>query len=196
LSDLYHYPAGATPLDPDEIEGLIPTHIVNREQLNAQEQENILAAQLWLESARINKINTETNLRKLHKNMFGLVWKWAGTFRITGKNIGVEAYQIGTDLKNLCDDVDAWIEFKSYPVDELAARFHHRLVKIHAFPNGNGRHARLATDFLLIKQLNAQAFTWGSDSIEREGNVRKNYIDALRQADRDEYQSLFSFVRS
>ncbi len=196
MSGLYDYPDGATPLDPDEIEGLIPTHIVNREQLNAQEQENILDAQLWLASARMGKINTETNLRKLHKNMFGKVWKWAGTFRTTGKNIGVEAYQIGIELKNLCDDVDIWIEHESYPTDELAARFHHRLVKIHAFPNGNGRHARLATDVLLTKQLGNKAFTWGSASIEKEGEIRKKYIEALRRADKEDYQALFDFVRS
>ncbi len=196
MSGLYDYPDGATPLDPDEIEGLIPTHIVNREQLNAQEQENILDAQLWLASARMGKINTETNLRKLHKNMFGKAWKWAGTFRTTGKNIGVEAYQIGIELKNLCDDVDIWIEHESYPTDELAARFHHRLVKIHAFPNGNGRHARLATDVLLTKQLGNKAFTWGSASIEKEGEIRKKYIEALRRADKEDYQALFDFVRS
>jgi len=196
LSDLYGYPDGATPLDPDEIEGLIPTHIVNRDQLNAQEQDNILVAELWLISARMKKINTEESLKKLHKNMFGNVWKWAGTFRTTGKNIGVEAYQIATDLKNLCDDVDTWLEFKSYTADELAARFHHRLVKIHAFPNGNGRHARLATDVLLTEQLNVEAFTWGSKSIVHEGDVRKEYIDALRQADKENYLPLFNFVRS
>lgn len=196
MSGLYDYPDGATPLDPDEIKGLIPTHIVNREQLNAQEQENILDAQLWLASARMGKINTETNLRKLHKNMFGKVWKWAGTFRTTGKNIGVEAYQIRIELKNLCDDVDTWIEHESYPTDELAARFHHRLVKIHAFPNGNGRHARLATDVLLTKQLGNKAFTWGSASIEKEGEIRKKYIEALRRADKEDYQALFDFVRS
>ncbi len=112
------------------------------------------------------------------------------------KNIGVEAYQIGTELKNLCDDVDAWIEHDSYPVDELAARFHHKLVKIHAFPNGNGRHARLAIDVLLTKQLDEKAFTWGSASIEKEGDVRKKYIEALRQADRGNYHALFYFVRS
>jgi Fic-DOC domain mobile mystery protein B len=196
LTDLYEYPNGATPLDPDEIEGLIPTHIVNREQLNLQEQENILAAQLWLASARMSKINIEADLRKLHKNMFGKVWRWAGTFRLTGKNIGVEAYQIVVELKNLCDDVDAWIENKSYPADELAARFHHKLVKIHAFPNGNGRHARLATDVLLTKQLGKKAFTWGSASIEKEGEICIKYIEALRRADKEDYRALFEFVRS
>ena len=196
MSDLYSYPDGATALDPDEIEGLIPTHIVNRDQLNAQEQENILAAHLWLASARMGNINTEANLRKLHKNMFGKVWRWAGAFRSTGKNIGVEAYQIGIELKNLCDDVDAWIEHASYPADELAARFHHRLVEIHAFPNGNGRHERLATDVLLTKQLGQKAFTWGSASIEKDGVIRRKYIDALRRADKEDYQALFEFVRS
>lgn len=199
---VFEYSEGGTPLDPDEMEGLIPSHIVNRGQLDELEQENIVSAQLWLATARVDKINTDANLRKLHKNMFGSVWRWAGTFRKTGKNIGVEAYQISAALKDLCDDVDTWIEFSSYPQDEIAARFHHRLLFIHPFPNGNGRHARLATDVLLSKQLGAKPFSWGRESIanktniDKEGKVRSEYIHSLRQADRGEYQALLGFVRS
>lgn len=192
---MFQYPEGATPLDPDEIEGLIPTHVVNRDQLNELEQQNIAEAEIWLMTARLKKINTEHNLRTLHKKMFGQTWKWAGVFRKTGKNIGVDAYQISVSLKNLCDDVDTWIEFSSYPADEIAARFHHRLVYIHLFPNGNGRHARLAADILLMKQLGLPRFTWGSGIIDHAGEVRSQYIFALREADRGDYQSLLDFVR-
>jgi len=199
VTDLYKQPVGATSLDPDEVEGLIPSHIVNREQLNALEQENIIQAQFWLNGARFKKINTEAMLRKLHKQMFGEVWKWAGTFRQTGKNIGVDAYKIAVELKNLCDDVDTWIEFSSYSNTEIAVRFHHRLVFIHLFPNGNGRHARLATDVLLAKQLNEPIFTWGKaslgqNSLDKAGVIRSNYIKALRMADAGDYSALLAFV--
>jgi Fic-DOC domain mobile mystery protein B len=193
---LFTYPEGAMPLDPDEIDGLIPSHIVNRGQLNELEQQNIVDAELWLVTARLGNINNETRLRKLHKMMFGQVWQWAGTFRQTGKNIGVEAYQISMELRNLCEDVNTWLEFESYPPDEIAARFHHRLVYIHLFPNGNGRHARLAADILLMKTLNQPRFSWGQGIIEHEGGVRKQYIRALREADRGNYQPLLDFVRS
>lgn len=193
---MFEYPDGATLLDPDEMEGLIPTHVVNRRQLNALEQQNIAQASLWLATAKMGNINTENNLRKLHKQMFLQVWNWAGTFRKTGKNIGVEAYQIGTELRNLCDDVDTWIEFSSYPDNEIAARFHHRLVYIHLFPNGNGRHARLATDTLLRRQLKQPAFTWGRESIDKPSDVRQRYISALREADEGNYQRLLEFVSS
>lgn len=196
MTDLYDYPDGATPLDPDEIEGLIPTHIVNRDQLNELEQENITQARIWLDTAKFKKINTDVNLRKLHKQMFSNVWKWAGIFRKTEKNIGVDPLHIAVDLRNLCDDVDAWIEHKSYPADEIAVRFHHRLTQIHPFPNGNGRHARLATDVLLRKQLGEKPFSWGSGSIENVSDTRTAYIDALREADKDNYQPLMRFVRS
>lgn len=200
MTDIFTYSEGGTPLDPDEIEGLIPTHIVNRSQLDELEQENILSAQLWLATARMKKINTDTNLRNLHKKMFGHVWRWAGVYRLTGKNIGIDAHNISVDLRNLCDDVDTWIEFSSYPEDEIATRFHHRLVYIHAFPNGNGRHARLATDVLLTKQLGQNPFTWGSTAISKEinqeGDIRKQYINSLREADRGDYKKLMSFVRS
>lgn len=199
MTDLHDQPEDATPLDPDEIEGLIPSHIVNREQLNALEQENIIRAQFWLNRMRFKKMNSEAMLRKLHQRMFGEVWRWAGTFRQTGKNIGVDAYQIAVELKNLCDDVDTWIEFSSYPNTEIAVRFHHRLVYIHLFPNGNGRHARLATDVLLAKQLNEPVFTWGlgscaKGSLDKAGEIRSNYIKALRKADAGDYSDLMVFV--
>jgi len=192
----FEYPDGATPLDPDEIDGLIPTHVVNRGQLNELEQQNIAEAELWLMTARLGKINTERNLKKLHVKMFGQVWSWAGAFRKTGKNIGVDAYQIAVELKNLCDDLDTWVEFSTYPDDEIAARFHHRLVYIHLFPNGNGRHARLATDVLLMKDLKQDRFSWGRGIIENSGDVRSQYISALREADRGYYKPLLDFVRA
>jgi len=193
---LFDQPDHATPLDPDDIEGLIPTHLVNRPQLNALEQQNITQAELWLLSARFRTINTEAQLRILHKKMFSQVWKWAGKFRQTGKNIGVDAYRIAVALKDLCDDVDTWIEHSTYPADEIATRFHHRLVSIHPFPNGNGRHARLATDVLLTKQLSQPRFTWGSGLIEEAGKMRKRYISALQAADSGNYQLLLTFVKS
>lgn len=193
---LFEYPEGATPLDPDEIEGLIPSHIVNRGQLNELEQQNIADAELWLLSARFDAIHDESQLRKLHTKMFERVWRWAGTFRQTGKNIGVEAYQISTELRNLCEDVRVWLEYESYPPDEIAARFHHRLAYIHLFPNGNGRHARLATDVLLMKTLGRPRFSWGSGIIDHEGDVRQQYISALRQADQGDHQALLQFVRA
>lgn len=193
---IFDQPDGATALDPEEMEGLIPTHIVLRQQLNEMEQQNISQAELWLLRARFKRINRIAQLQTLHKQMFSQVWKWAGMFRKTGKNIGVDAWQVAVALKNLCDDVDTWIEFESYPVDEMAVRFHHRLVYIHPFPNGNGRHARLATDILLTRQLSQPRFTWGSGLIENTGVIRKRYISALQAADKGEYQSLLDFVKS
>lgn len=187
---------GATPLDPDECEGLIPTHVVTREQLNELEQQNITQAELWLATARFKKINTEANLRKLHKHMFAEVWRWAGKYRTTGKNIGIDAWQIAIELRKLCDDVDAWIEYHSYSREEIATRFHHRLVYIHAFSNGNGRHARLATDGLLIRQLKLPRFTWGRGIIDTPGEIRSRYIDVLRTADKGDFTPLLDFINS
>lgn len=192
---MFDTPDGATSLDLDEMEGLIPTHVVNRDQLNALEQQNITQAELWLLTARFRKINTEANLRKLHVQMFSGVWKWAGKFRQSGKNIGIDAYKIVTELKNLCDDVDAWIQYGSYPSDEIAARFHHRLVYIHPFPNGNGRHARLAADVLLTRQLRQKRFSWGKSLSANTDEIRQSYIQALQKADTGDYQPLMDFVR-
>ena len=186
---------GQTPLDHEEREGLIPSYITTRGELNEAEQANILDAQTWAYRKKNNNVLDTRFLNELHKRMYGRVWKWAGTFRHTGKNIGVDAYKIPTALRQLIDDCNYWIEHQTYEPDEIAARFHHRLVYIHAYPNGNGRHARLATD-LLLRTMDTAPFTWGRENLTDPSTTRSEYIDALRAADRNDYEPLFRFVRT
>jgi Fic-DOC domain mobile mystery protein B len=189
-------PDGTTALDPDEAAELIPEHLATRADLNAWEQANIAKAADWLAGRRRpGPVASVDFVRELHARMFGATWKWAGSFRKTAKNIGVPAHAIPEQVHNLLNDVRYWIEHKTYNQDEIAARFHHRLVQIHAFPNGNGRHARLMTDELLREQ-GSKPFTWGSGSIDNEGDVRTRYLEALRRADRGDFRPLFNFVRS
>ena len=192
----FNYPEGATPLDPNEIEGLLLTHITTRSDLDRWEQDNINEALAWLEHLKPKDILNELFMNQLHKRMFGNVWKWAGDLRRTEKNLGVPFYQISIEVKKLCDDVEYWIENKNFPDDEIAARFHHRLVFIHLFPNGNGRHARLIADILLENVLAKPPFTWGSENLAAFGLDRKKYIDSLVAADRGDYGLLLNFVRS
>jgi len=184
----------STPLTQEALDGLIPSYITLRPELNEAEQANILEAEEWAFSKK-RDVLTEKFLDNLHKRMFNRVWKWAGAHRRTGKNIGVDAYRIPTELRQLLDDVRFWIENGTYPPDEIAARFHHRLVWIHMYPNGNGRHARLATD-LLLTALDQPRFTWGRKNMVDANETRKTYIAALRSADRHDYQPLFDFARS
>jgi len=175
----FEYEIGATPLDPDEIEGLIPKHITTHSQLNEWEAANILDADNWLFStSNHGDFLVIDFVRLLHRKMFNSTWKWAGVFRSTAKNIGVDPQQITTALKNLLEDIRYQIINNIYSIDEIAYRFHHRLVWIHPFPNGNGRHARMITDFLLT-QAGQPRFTWGKNNLLKEGPTRKKYIDAL-----------------
>ncbi|MCI0390170.1 MAG: mobile mystery protein B [Acidobacteria bacterium] len=191
------YPAGATPLDPNEIVGLIP-NIRLQSELNAREEENIVQARRWAYSSRNRRLKRDllsnNGLKLLHRKMFVDVWRWAGAFRISEKNIGVLSYQITTQLHNLCEDVKTQLQHRSYPLDECAIHFHHRLTKIHPFPNGNGRHARLACD-LLLHFNGGQDFTWGKGKLSEAGAVRSAYIDALRQADAGDIAPLLQFAR-
>ena len=187
-------PAGGTPLTPQERDGLIPTHITRRDELNELEQQNILAADQWAFARRRN-VASEPFLRGLHRRMFNQVWRWAGRYRRTERNLGVASYRIQTDLHQLLDDVGYWIEHQTHPREEIAVRFHHRLVSIHPFPNGNGRWSRLAAD-LLIVNFGGGRFSWGGATLQSAGVVRRNYIEALRAADAQAIEQLMKFARS
>lgn len=193
----FNYPQGATQLDLNEMEGLIPEHIHLQKELDEYEQINISEADLWFFQRKfsLEKILQLDFMQKVHKKMFNNTWKWAGVFRQTMKNIGVPIYQITTCLQDLLADVQCQIKHQTYKVDEIAFRFHHRLVKIHLFPNGNGRHARLVTDLLLVN-LNQSRFTWGKNSMLPTKAIRLNYISALQAADMGNYDLLKIFVRS
>ncbi len=187
-------PEGATPLTPEEREGLIPAQVTLRRELNELEQHNILEASLWVTRRRRDPVS-EPFARNLHKRMFGQVWRWAGDNRASNKNIGCDWWEIDPQLRVVFDDVKTWIEFSSYPEDEIAVRFHHRLVAIHPFANGNGRWSRMMGDSL-ARRFGRSAFSWGNSSLLDDDTTRRAYIDALRVADRHDIGPLLAFARS
>ncbi len=184
-----------TPITEEEREDLIPSYITVREELNEAEQINIAQANRWLARTRGFDILNDDGIRALHKRMFGDVWKWAGAYRKTPRNIGIEAYRIPTEVRQLIDDARYWVENKTYPPDEIAVRFSHRLVSIHPFPNGNGRLSRLAADLIAI-QHEKPRFTWGRANLVDPGETRKAYVQALQAADAGEIAPLLGFARA
>lgn len=186
-------PPGATPLDVDEVIGLIPKGIATRGQLDEYESANIAEALAWAERKRRNVL-TEEFLADLHKRMFGRVWRWAGKYRTSGKNIGIAPHDIAPAIRDLVEDVKAQVAAARLPAAEIAVRFHHRMTRIHPFANGNGRHARLATD-LLLGQLGEPRFSWGAAGLQHAGAAREKYIGALRTADGGDYRPLTEFLR-
>jgi len=184
------YPEGATPLEPEEMEGLLFPHIQTCADLDQMEQVNIQDGLIWLSRQKNPDVLSEAFLRELHRRLYGNVWAWAGEFRNTEKNIGVAPEQIGVSLRNLLDDTRYRIEHGTYPPAEIALRFHHRLVQIHLFSNGNGRHARIATDALLKFVMKAEPIDWGSRHLQDAGQHRQEYIAALHSADAGDIQPL------
>jgi len=184
----------ATPITPEERNGLIPTHVTLRHELNELEQQNILDADQWA-FARKRNVLDESFLRGLHRRMFGRVWRWAGDYRTSERNFGIESYRIQPELRQLLDDARYWVENNTYAPDEIAVRFHHRLVSIHPFPNGNGRWSRMAADLLIVR-LEGARFTWGSANLQAAGDMRRAYIDALHAADDHDIRPLLTFARS
>ncbi len=193
------YPNGATAIDPNEIKDLIPDYISKMSELNQLEQSNIADAFIWAGNQNLEDLLSVSFILELHKKMFDQVWKWAGKMRRSNKNIGVAKENIVTDLAILIGDTKFRIENKTFYIYEIAVRFHHRLVQIHVFSNGNGRHARLMTD-LLLRKLGENKFSWGTlesnTPIEAEGKTRSKYIASLKKADNDDFIDLIKFVKS
>jgi Fic-DOC domain mobile mystery protein B len=194
MSGLFEADDSATPLAPEERNGLIPPHVTLRSELNELEQLNILEADQWAFQRKRNVLD-EPFLRGLHRRMFNHVWRWAGQYRETERNFGVPHYRIVPDIVQIIDDAKYWIEHQSFPPDEIAARYHHRLVVVHPFANGNGRWSRLASDLLAV-QLGRPRFTWGSSNLQPVGELRRRYIDALHAADGHDMEPLIAFARS
>lgn len=219
----FEYAVGATPLDSDEAVGLIPDHINTQGELNEWEQANILEAELWLNRFSfnipaigdnvsswdygvtgqyhgsnyldVNNLLDIAFIQQVHKRMFGKTWDWAGKFRKSNKNIGIEWINIPVQLKILLDDVVYQMANQSYEIDEIAVRLHHRLVVVHPFSNGNGRHARCITD-LFLRACGQPKFLWGQGSLYENSLPREQYIKALKLADQHDYNALLKFARS
>lgn len=190
------YKNGQTPLDPEDLEGLKIKTISSQEELNIYEQANIEKARTWLLSKKRlspEKVLNEAFILTLHKKMLGDVWRWAGLFRNRNTSIGVDKSIVPMEIRNLLDDCKYWIENKTFPNDEIVIRFKHRLIKIHPFNNGNGRHSRLMADILMEKVFNLQPFIWGD--CYHDNNRRDAYLKALHLADANDFSLLFEFCR-
>ena len=191
----FEYAPGATPIDPDEALDLIPKHISTQADLNAWEEMNIVEGANWVARQKIIQGLDEGLVREMHSRMFNKTWLWAGTFRKSAKSIGIDWTQIAVALKNLLDNTAYQIENQAVPIDEIVVRFHHQLLLIHAFPNGNGRHARLIADTLIVN-LGGKRFSWGGNtSIATLGLTRQNYLSALRATDKGDITPLMLFAR-
>jgi Fic-DOC domain mobile mystery protein B len=189
---------GQTPLDEEEKDGLLISTITTRGELDEFEQLNIEKAIQWTLTRKFRKdeILTEEFIKLVHKKMYGEVWAWAGKFRKTNKNIGVDRHQVPTQLRLLLDDCKYWIENGTYPSDEIAVRFKHRIVSIHCFSNGNGRHSRMMGDLIIEKILERPVFTWGANSnLTRPGDTRGEYLSAVKAADKNDIKPLLEFAR-
>ena len=194
-----NYENGQTPLEEEEKEGLLIPSITTREDLDEFEQLNIEKAVEWYlvrKKFRKENILTEKFILDVHKKMFNDVWSWAGQFRKTNKNIGVDKYQIGIKLRQLIDDCKFWIENKTYSDKEIAIRFKHELVSIHLFPNGNGRHSRLMADIMMKNIFKKSIFSWGHKNLANKSSARKQYIKSLKNADNGIINDLVKFAVS
>ncbi|MCY4259016.1 MAG: mobile mystery protein B [Rhodobacteraceae bacterium] len=195
MNDLFEESRDTTPLEPEEHEGLLPTWITYRGELNEMEQTNVAAGAAWARRQHRRDVLTVDFISELHRRMFNNVWAWAGKFRQTERNIGIDPAQISVQVHTALTDTRYWVDHQTCPPDEIAVRLHHRLVAIHPFPNGNGRAARLVAD-LLAARLGREPFTWGRASLINVSETRTRYVAALRAADDYDIRPLLAFARS
>ena len=194
----FDYKDGQTPLDDDEKEGLKIKSITTQGELDEFEQLNIEKAVEWTIHTKLRpeKILTEKFIKDLHKRMYSDVWKWAGEFRKTEKNIGIPWTKIGIELKILLDDSKYWIDNETFPPEEIAIRFKHRIVSIHCFPNGNGRHSRMMADIIMESIFGEEIFSWHQSNMVKANETRKKYISSLKEADNGNYNNLIEFAKN
>jgi Fic-DOC domain mobile mystery protein B len=187
---------GHTEVSEEDRPALIPSYIATRGELFAAEEENI-ANGTFGRNPSIEALLDDLYLRQLHRAMFDRVWKWAGQYRVREANIGIDPADILTAMRDLVDNARAWAEFATYDPDGIALRFHHRIVQIHPFVNGNGRHGRIAAD-LLVRSLGHDSFTWGRKLQVDTAELRARYHHALRRMDAapDDLAELMAFARS
>ncbi|MES2559105.1 MAG: mobile mystery protein B [Bacteroidota bacterium] len=192
------YEDGQTPLSEEEKDGLLIKTITTHGELDEHEQLNIEKAIEWTIKTKFKheQILSEEFVKTLHKKMLGNVWSWAGEFRKSEKSIGVRWIQIGIELKMLLDDTKYWIENKTYSTDEIAIRFKHRLVNIHCFPNGNGRHSRIMADIIMESIFGQKVFAWNQSNMVKANQTRINYIRAIREGDKGNIQPLLDFAKN
>lgn len=192
------YIEGQTPLDEEEKEGLRIETISTKSELDEFEQFNIEEALQWVFSKKFKakEVFSEKFICNLHNRMYGNIWSWAGKYRKTNKNIGIDKHQIPIQLRILCDDAMFWLENNSYSPEKIAIIFKHRLVSIHCFPNGNGRHSRLMADIIIEKLFDEKPFSWGADDLYKSGETRTAYLQAVKKADKNEHTPLLLFARS
>lgn len=194
MSELDQQPDDTTPLAPEERQALIPSHVTLRRELNELELQNILEANTWVFGRKRNPVD-EGFGRHLHRRMFNAVWRWAGTYRTTNKNIGVDRTLIQSRLYEAFNNIRFWIDNETFPLDEIAVRFHHSLVFIHPFPDGNGRWSRLMGDVLAV-HLGQDRFTWGGSSLRAHDETRDAYIETIKAANNHDLAPLIAFARS
>lgn len=192
------YKKGQTPLNEEEKDGLLIKTITLQKELDEFEQLNIEKSVEWTIHANLkqDKILSEKFIKNLHKKMYGDVWKWAGEFRKSEKNIGIKWTQIGLELKILIDDIKYWIENKTYPPKEIAIRFKHRIVQIHCFPNGNGRHSRMMADIIVESIFGKEIFPWNKLNMVKADETREKYITTLKEADNGNIKPLIEFAQN
>ncbi len=198
MSDLFQVNEHETPLTEEEKLDLIPS-LSTRAELNEAERANILEARVWAMRRRALKredLITDAFGRELHRHMFDSVWKWAGAYRKTDRNLGWEVHQLTEGVYNAFADARTWLQYETYPLHEVAVRLHHQLVRVHPWPNGNGRHARLMADVLVASRA-GEDLTWGAGAdIVTPGDARTRYIAAILAADAGDFAPLLSFARS
>lgn len=194
MTDLDQKIVDATLVPADKRADLLPSHVTLRRELNELEQANILIASVWALQRRHDPVS-ESFIRKLHRRMFRKVWRWAGKYRTANTNLGVDYTLIQPRLHEVLDNTRFWIDNNTFPLDEIAVRFHHALVSVHPFPDGNGRWSRLMAD-VLAARLGCSRFTWGGGDVGDTGAMRQKYIDALKAADNHDLAPLLAFARS
>jgi len=209
--DTFSAAYASTPIEPDDHQFLVPEmkHLITWADVDAEEASNIAKGRAWLiaQHFTLDDLFDTLTLRTIHQRMFGKVWTWAGSVRRRETSIGIDPSQIQTQFEQLVQNF-RWraanadeIGFSEEERRELGIRFHTEMVAIHAFVNGNGRHARLVANLvdsaMGLGSLADPLYPWGARSGLPSAESRKLYLDAIKLAgSRGEYGPLLDIATS
>lgn len=179
-----------TPFPDDNLLGL-----TDKNQINEMEATGIAKSELNIFELETDIELSTSLILEIHKIAFSELYDWAGKWRKTevyvGQLIPPKPNKVLHSMYQFLDNLNFKISIsknRTEHIDSLVYA-HYEFIKIHPFNNGNGRTGRILMNLVALK--------FGYKPLElyhREGQSRKLYINAMKDADNGNFNTLSQLI--